>query len=68
MINVKPRTGDPTKVRCERDGTTFVTCLIRESEQGRRWIDCPTCGRGYYQQPDGSWESDRKLTVLEVAR
>lgn len=27
-------------------------------------INCPTCGRVYVLKQDGTWESDRKLTIL----
>ncbi len=30
-------------------------------------INCPTCGRGYMKMADGTWESDRKLTILKEA-
>lgn len=47
-------------VRCEREGKIFaVRTLDCES------IECPICGRRYMKQENGSFESDRKLTIME---
>ena len=69
------------KVRCERDGTVFEVepavyplpaypmSKERCEEDGYRFpcrcINCPICGRGYFQEIDGRWMSDRPLTILE---
>lgn len=44
-----------SKERCEEEGFAFPA----------RSIDCPRCARGYFQEEDGSWVSDRPLTILE---
>lgn len=69
------------KVKCERDGMTFETKPLfyltaeyqmsekRCKEEGYRhpcrYINCPICGRGYFQETNGRWMSDRPLTILE---
>jgi len=63
------------RVRCERDGYEWDAvprdyAYRREyaEEDGYDWpvrvINCPKCGRGYFQGTDGRWESDRELTIL----
>ncbi len=63
-------------VRCERCGYEFnaeprAYSYRREyaEQDGYRYpvqiINCTRCGRGYFQEIDGTWMSDRPLTVLE---
>jgi len=53
------------KVRCERDGMEWETAIgDYPTGKGEKYIDCPKCFRRYFREPDGSWESDRKLTIL----
>lgn len=53
-------------VKCERDGTVFTVIPKDYPLPGNidKLIDCPTCGRGYFLEPDGTWMSDRPLTFL----
>lgn len=56
----------PFYARCNRDGTIFhatpVPSLVNKKVPS---VECPTCYRRYTLRPDGSWYSDRVLTVLE---
>ena len=63
------------RVRCERDGHEWdavprhLHVHDEYAEQDGyaypvRVINCPKCGRGYYQETDGTWMSDRPLTVI----
>ncbi len=63
------------RVKCERDGHEWdavprdYTYLKKYAEEEGllhpvRVIDCPKCGRGYFQEVDGRWISDRPLTVI----
>lgn len=62
-------------VRCERDGHEWAAVprpyTYREEYAKQdgymypvRVINCPKCGRGYFQEIDGVWRSDRDLTIL----
>jgi hypothetical protein len=58
-------------VRCERDRTLFSQEPIPRPHWTEEGVDkdtftinCPTCGRVYVKKQDGTWESDRKLTVF----
>jgi hypothetical protein len=68
------------QVRCERDGTVFDAqprlyptsegwpedmCKEEGFAYPCRQITCPTCGRGYFQDEDMVWRSDRELTILK---
>ena len=63
------------RVRCERDGHewdavpqphTYREEYAKEDNYAYpvRVINCPKCGRGYFQETDGRWMSDRPLTVI----
>ena len=53
-------------VKCERDYTVFTVIPQDYPLPGSidKVINCPTCGRGYFLEPDGTWMSDRPLTFL----
>lgn len=61
-------------VKCERDGHKWFAkpraypvqgCqTYDEVKEGDMEITCPRCGRGYFLQADGTWQSDRELTIL----
>ena len=44
-----------SKERCEDEGYMYPA----------RVIDCPVCGRGYFQEADGRWIGDRELIIIE---
>ena len=63
-----------TKVRCEQDGAEFKPA-IKTRKSPTRWdnktvcidqrvINCPVCGRGYVENEDGVFVSDRVLTII----
>jgi hypothetical protein len=49
---------DTLVVQCERDGLIFTAPVDATA------ITCKGCGRGYLREADGSFESDRKLTII----
>ena len=59
--------GTRIKARCERDRTEFVALVHTGFTPAGEtmWVNCPTCGRGYYSQDGGkTYVSDRPLTLL----
>jgi hypothetical protein len=54
----------PLMARCELDQTTFVPLV--HSGADTRFINCTTCGRGYYLDDKGNWSSDRPLTFIRA--
>ncbi len=62
-------------VQCNREGAIFAAYPVDRTKYTGRYIECPTCGRRYYENgqcttddlPDASgpgYYSDRKLTIL----
>lgn len=56
------------RVRCNRCDTEWEA-VIKEYPRGERFINCPTCHRGYVQETEGdhegAWYCDRFLTIME---
>lgn len=50
-------------VRCDRDMHVF-SVIPHTDVRGEKVITCPKCGRGYYRNEEGVWESDRPLKIL----
>jgi hypothetical protein len=49
------------KATCTRDNTSFLP-LVNYSGA----INCPTCGRGYFQDENQIWQSDRPLKLTRI--
>ncbi len=62
------------KVQCRRDNTKFDATIVpypsiekpstHYTEQGDRYIECPTCGRRYFMTDSHEYYADRPLLIL----
>lgn len=64
IVPSEERKGEVMDAKCERCQTVFEAD-VREDPRGRKYVVCPLCRRAYYLQEDGTWKSDRLLTIVE---
>ena len=61
-----PSTHLVIKARCERCQNEWWEEAKPLTPSGKTlWMNCRKCGRGYEQEEDGEFYSDRPLTILQ---
>ncbi len=63
IVRLHP-TGDTLEADKSLTMMTEEWCEEHEFAYPARYINCPTCCRGYFLNRDGEWFSDRALTIF----